>query len=622
MIGSAFRSAVVPAAKEPAAGSVLARRLPYVAAGWLVFALAQWLLSRVSTRSFDEAWDIALGLSGTACWIGLTIAIWSWVGFLDRHARSRVATLAGHALGILACGTIDAVWRTTSQRLVYGGDKGSMTSTLLYFFDLTVVAYVATVVLERVADAHDAVVRQERRELTLRAQLARAQLAYHEMQLQPHFLFNSLGAVLELAHEAPATAARMLRQLSTLLRFALHGRAQTVTLAEELDALEPYLEIQRLRFADWLTISRQASPDALGVRVPRMTLQPIVENAIRHGLAGRTERGHIAIDGTLDDGMLSLRVSDNGVGLGTAREPEAPGIGLRNLSSRLRTLYGDDARVTLQTAPGGGAITEVRLRADLVLPGNEGGPDDSEPVAPPPARLPDLLRRNPVATIAIGWLLWGLFWVQLNLTWMSLYARRAIPWTLPVVRDYGTGVFAWGLVTPMMLAAARRNSLTGKHRWWHAAIHVALACGFAMLHIAIWQLIERSDRPLWAPGYFETMLWTVMLYALLLALSSYHEFEGWLRERETATARLRAELAEAELTSSAVRFDPHNVLARLDVLADMVQRDASTAERALTQLADRLRAQLEAARAEPHDRPPGDGEARTLEAWAPAASVA
>ena len=620
MIGSANRSADVPAAKEPAARSVLARRLPYVATGWLVFALAQWVLSRVSTRSFDEAWDIALGLSGTACWIGLTIAIWSWVGFLDRHAHSRLAALAGHAIGILACGAFDAVWRTTTQRLVYGGDKGSMTSTLLYFFDLTVVAYVATVVLVRVADAHDAVVRQERRELTLRAQVARAQLAYLEAQLQPHFLFNSLGAVLELAHEAPATAARMLRQLSTLLRFAVHGKAQTVTLAEELDALEPYLEIQRLRFADWLTISRQASPEALGVRVPRMTLQPIVENAIRHGLAGRTERGHIAIEGALDDGTLCLRVCDNGVGLGAAHEPEAPGIGLRNLSSRLRTLYGDDARVTLKTAPGGGAVTEVRLRAGLALPGHEGSADEGEPAAPAPARLPELFRRNPVATIAVGWLFWGLFWVQLNLTWMSLYARRAIPWTVPLVSDYGAGVLAWVLLTPMMLAAARRNSLAGRHRWWRAAVHVALACGFALSHVALWQLIEQSRRPLWAPGYFETMLWTVMLYALLVALSSYHEFEGWLRERETATARLRAELAEAELTSSAVRFDPHNVLARLDVLAEIVQSDAATAERALTQLADRLRASLEAARAEPHA--PNDGTARTLVAWAPTASVA
>jgi hypothetical protein len=605
------RPAVIPASQEPGARGDLARRLPWVATGWLVFALAQWLLSRVSFRSFEESWDIALALSTACCWIVLTIGIWSWVAFLDRHPRGRLATFAAHAAGVLAAAAVDAVWRTASQRLAYGDGKGSLPSTFLYFFDLSVVAYVAMVVLKRVADAHDAVVRQERRQLTLRAQLARAQLSYLEAQLQPHFLFNSLGAVLELAHEAPATAARMLRQLAALLRFAVHGRSQTVTLAEELDALEPYLEIQRLRFADWLTISRQASPEALRVRVPRMTLQPIVENAIRHGLEGRTERGHIAIEAELDGDMLSLRVCDNGVGLGDA-EPQTAGIGLRNLASRLRTLYGHDADVALRTAPAGGAMTEVRLRASAPLPGGDGSGDEHETAETPGARLPDLFRRNALATIAIGWLVWGLFWVQLNLFWMSLFARRLIPWTGPLVLDYAKGVLAWAIVMPFMLASVRGISLVGSGRWWRGPLHLLLACGFALAHIALWQLLEHSQRRLWAPGYFETMLWTVMLYALLLALSSYHEFVDWLRERETGTARLRAELAEAELTASAVRFDPEHVLARLDVLADVVQRDAPTAERALTQLADRLRATLDRARS----------ESRTLEAWAPSVSVA
>ena len=138
-----------------------------------------------------------------------------------------------------------------------------------------------------------------------------------------------------------------------------------------------------------------------------------------------------------------------------------------------------------------------------------------------------------------------------------------------------------------------------------------LACCFALLHIALWQMLVQSQRPFWGQGYVETMLWTVMLYAVLLALSSYHAFADWLRERETATARLRAEIAEAELTSSAMRFDPENVLARLDVLADIVQRDAATAERALTQLAHRLRTSLDTAHAAP----------RTLEAWATRASA-
>ena len=598
--------------------SVLRGRLVAVSKGWVVFALAQWVLSRIASRSFEEAWDIVLALSTTACWIALTLAIWSWVAFLDRRPRSRLVLAGAHVLGVLGAALVDGVWRYASQRAFYGGPEKSaaptmlyflksVTPTILYFLDLTVAAYVAVVLVKRIADTHDAVIRQERRELTLRAELAGAQLAYLETQLQPHLLFNSLGAVLELAHESPATAARMIRQLAALLRFAVHGRRQTVTLAEELDALEPYLEIQRLRFADWLTISREATPEALRVSVPRMTLQPIVENAIRHGLAERTERGHIAIVASLEDGELCLHVEDNGVGLGKSSDIDAWGIGLRNLSSRLRTLYGDGATVALRTAPGGGAVTEVRLPAD-VAPPHVGVPDeeDEAPIEPVPERLPELLRRNALVTIVTGWVLWGLFWVQLNLAWMSIFARRPLPWSLPVVADYGTGVLVWAAITPLMLASARRNSLLHGTRWLRAALHGVLACGFALLHVALWQLLVHSRMPLWASQYFETMLWTVMLYAVLLALSSYHEFAARRRERETAAARLRAEIAEAELTSSSLRFDPENVLARLDVLADIVMRDVSTAERALTQLAQRLRATLDTAQEGP----------RTLEAFA------
>jgi hypothetical protein len=600
--------------------SVLRGRLLAVSKGWVVFALAQWVLSRIASRSFEEAWDIVLALSTTACWIALTLGIWSWVAFLDRRPRSRLVLAGAHLLGVLGAALVDGVWRYASQRAFYGGAENSaaptmlyflksVTPTILYYLDLTVAAYVAVVLLKRIADTHDAVIRQERRELTLRAELAGAQLAYLETQLQPHFLFNSLGAVLELAHESPATAARMIRQLAALLRFAVHGRGQTVTLAEELEALEPDLEIQRLRFADWLTISREATPEALRVSVPRMTLQPIVENAIRHGLAERTERGHIAIVASLEGGELCLHVEDNGVGLGKSSDIDAWGIGLRNLSSRLRTLYGDQATVTLRTAPSGGAMTEVRLRADVAPP--HAGPadeDDDAPIEPAPERLPELFRRNALATIVTGWVLWGLFWVQLNLAWMSIFARRPLPWSLPVVADYGTGVLVWAAITPLMLAAARRSSLLHGTRWLRVALHGVLACGFALVHVALWQLLVRSQRPLWASGYFETMLWTVMLYAVLLALSSYHEFAARRRERETAAARLRAEIAEAELTSSSLRFDPENVLARLEVLADVVMRDVATAERALTQLAQRLRATLDTA----HE----GGGPRTLEVFA------
>lgn len=577
------------------------RRLPYVVLAWLVFAAVEWLLSRIAMRSIGSPSNVLFRLSTSVCWIGLTFGIWAWIDRLDRTRLSRAATIVAHVVAILAVDLIDSVWRRTIQAALGWQVEQSFPASALYFLDLTAVAYVAVVVLKRVADAQDAIVAQEHRQLTLRTQLAHAQLGYLETQLQPHFLFNSLGAVLELAHEAPATAARMLRHLAALLRFAVHGHGQTVTLAEELEALEPYLEIQRLRFADWLTISRHATPQALRVNVPRMTLQPLVENAIRHGLAGRTKRGHIAICASLDGRTLCLEVSDNGVGLGSPpRDADAAGIGLGNLTNRLRTLYGDGASVVLRTGSSGGATTEVRLDADLVPPPIGDVADAAVASAGGAAAfLPSLVRRNVWSTIAIGWLLWGMIWVQLNIIWMSVAYLEPPKWSMHVLATYGLGVLVWVVLTPLMLFVARRNSLARGGHWWRIAFHVLFGCAFALAHVAAWQLLIESKEPLWASGYIETSMWTAMLYAVLVALTSYQEISEWLRERETGTARLRAEIAEADLTAASMRFDPEVVLARLEQAAAIVVIDAEGAGHCLTRLADHLRASLDTARGMP-----------------------
>src|SRR4029453_3662372 len=124
---------------------------------------------------------------------------------------------------------------------------------------------------------------------------------------------------------------------------------------------------------------------------------------------------------------LPRAVGANGVGLGaTRRVVDQSGLGLSNLANRLRTLYGEDATVALPTAAGGGAVTEGFVRADLVAPDADGGAaTDDEAAEPAPVELPELFRRNLVATVVTGWLVWGLFWVQLNLTWMWIFPRRA-----------------------------------------------------------------------------------------------------------------------------------------------------------------------------------------------------
>jgi two-component system LytT family sensor kinase len=176
----------------------------------------------------------------------------------------------------------------------------------------------------------------------LEARLAEARLKTLEAELHPHFLFNTLHAISTLIHVQPDAADRMISRLSDLLRitFARSGAAR-VALQEELEFLQKYLEIEQTRFQDRLSVSYDIDPDTLDAEVPRMILQPLVENAIKHGVAPRNAPGRIRIVAARDGESLRLEVADNGVGLsGSARAKLHGGVGLSNTRDRLECLYG------------------------------------------------------------------------------------------------------------------------------------------------------------------------------------------------------------------------------------------------------------------------------------------
>jgi ligand-binding sensor domain-containing protein len=190
----------------------------------------------------------------------------------------------------------------------------------------------------------------------LESKLARAQLQVLEMQLQPHFLFNTLNGIMVLISDDPERASRMIARLSEFLRLALERRdVGEVTLQKELEFLDRYLQIEQLRFGDRLTVTQQIGDDSRDALVPSMILQPLVENAIRHGVSRRRGPAAIRIEAMHTNGSLALLVRDNGAGLGDSNGQEIKeGIGLRNTRARLQQLYGDRYRITLSGAPGGG----------------------------------------------------------------------------------------------------------------------------------------------------------------------------------------------------------------------------------------------------------------------------
>lgn len=201
--------------------------------------------------------------------------------------------------------------------------------------------------------------------LQLEAQLSQAQLQALKMQLHPHFLFNTLHSISALLNKDVESARKMITRLGDFLRLTLENSgSQEVTLQQEMEFLSCYLEIERIRFQDRLVTRMDLGDRTLFAKVPNLILQPIVENAIRHGIAPRSTPGVIEIEAKQCNGTLRIQVRDNGPGL-----PEHPtsqnlfkkGLGFANTETRLERLYGADHLFNLSNDPAGGLIVTLEI---------------------------------------------------------------------------------------------------------------------------------------------------------------------------------------------------------------------------------------------------------------------
>ncbi len=202
---------------------------------------------------------------------------------------------------------------------------------------------------------------RERKALDLEARLADAKLQALRMQLHPHFLFNTLNAIATLVHKDARAADEMITNLSELLRATLDTTAQEIPLRQELDFLNRYLEIQQVRFGERLRVEKEIDAATLDTLVPTLILQPMVENAIRHGLEPNAATGVVAIRARMSEsGALHLTVRDSGGGP-KPHDKSSSGIGLSNTRGRLQELYGNRARLTLNSDADGGFAVEMEI---------------------------------------------------------------------------------------------------------------------------------------------------------------------------------------------------------------------------------------------------------------------
>ncbi len=276
---------------------------------------------------------------------------------IDRaHWAARVPL---HALALLLYSVVHTslLWGTRNFLYPRFGlppyDYGVMTARYPMEFFHDVIAYTLMVLLIGLFDRH---VRAAR----LEARLAEARLENLRLQLQPHFLFNALNAISSAVYEDARKADAMIAALSDLLRVTIaDADAQVVPLHREIETLERYLAIMRLRFEDRLQIDVHVDDDVRRALVPHLLLQPLVENSIRHGLTPRTDRVEVRITATREGPRTRVRVQDRGPGL-PAGAPRH-GTGLRNTEDRLRQLYGNEHALAFDPAVDGGLVVTVSV---------------------------------------------------------------------------------------------------------------------------------------------------------------------------------------------------------------------------------------------------------------------
>jgi sensor histidine kinase YesM len=568
---------------------------------WLAFYQIQAAMgiALAPKNGFSRSGWIEIDASIALLWTVLSAIIAAWHLRARRLSTNLWTLVALHLPLLLAAAWVDAALaRWLLPILNPAARMNPMWSLISSYADFDLVSYAAVVAVVEALIVRRALAERQRQTMRLEHSLTRARLDYLEAQLQPHFLFNSLGAVSELAYDAPPTASLVLQQLSAVFRTALAQRADEVTLGEELIALEPYLDIQRVRFADWLTIEYDIGDPAVDCLVPRFVLQPLVENAIRHGLAGRSAAGTIRIGATVENDDLVLRVSDDGVGLARAARP-GHGIGLANVRERLSILYGDD-RLRLLNGPSGGGVTaEVRVpRARRTPASTDGAAADSrresEPGAPSSLRIPRILT-HPAARLALVWSVCAGIWIQQSYIYLLVRHRLdQTTWRSLVGFDL-TNAFLWALLTPLVLRGVRRFSVRRPRALLRVLALAGAGLVVTVVHIELLRLLTRQSAPLWSSTFLSNLIVDLGIFGVLVVIAHRAVLAEWLREREADTSALEHELALANDRSAELRRIPPILLQALDGIAATVRQDPATTERQLARLADYLRVALECA---------------------------
>jgi two-component system LytT family sensor kinase len=339
--------------------STSASRWLWIAAIWFGVGLfdATQTVFTMRAEGMHHAW-MRLFITLLFAWVPLAVATPVILNLAHNFSPLRPRAFSAWLIHVSACCTLCLVasaWIAGFETVLnpWGDASASYGSRLWFRFfsglSSYLILYVAIVGIGYAIESRDRLARQQTETARLSEQLARAQLDSLRRQIEPHFLFNSLNAITGLVREGRTEmAVSTISKLSDFLRRVLENSSrQEVRLSEEIEYLQKYLEVQKIRFAERLEIKMQVPGDLLRSQVPSLILQPMVENAIKHGIAKRAHGGEIRVAAERVNGMLKLTVYNDGPSLIADRTAQRAGIGISNTRLRLQSLYGDGFELSL-----------------------------------------------------------------------------------------------------------------------------------------------------------------------------------------------------------------------------------------------------------------------------------
>ena len=325
-------------------------------------------------RTYTLGRAVMAGLPDWYLWALATPLVF-WLGGRFRIEKDRwlpglcVHAAAGITIALAELAIVTAFAAQVGMASAAGPYPEAYLRAVLQYFHFNFMIYWVIVAAAHATRYYRSYREQELEASRLSQELVQAQLAVLQAQLQPHFLFNTLNTIASLIRDArPGEATDLVARLGDLQRESLaHGRRHEIALRDEIAFIDAYLDIERARFSDRLVVDIDVPPDTLDARLPSMALQPLVENAMRHGIARDPSARHLSVQARRHNGSLMIRIRNDGPAP-LPRPAARRGLGLANVRARLHSLYGDDARLDLAAGDTGGAVAtlEVPWRAGII----------------------------------------------------------------------------------------------------------------------------------------------------------------------------------------------------------------------------------------------------------------